>query len=82
MEKAMQLVMELPDWVKESVIDFQTGTLAINGKRCDVVAVILNDMLTDDEATELERMKRCVKVSCCHYCYASEIKHAVVYFKS
>lgn len=81
MEKAMQLVMKLPDQVKESVIDVQTGTLPINGKRCDVVAIILEKALTADEETEIKHFRKCVKVSCGHMQYAPEIKHSVVYFK-
>lgn len=81
MEKAMKCIMELPDWIKESVVDFEIGSLSHNGKRIDVYAVVLDHMLTDDEATEIERMRKCVKVSCGHYQYAPEIKKAVLYFK-
>lgn len=81
MEKGTSIMMKLPDWVKESMMDFQLGSLHHNGKRLDVVAVVLDHMLTDDEATELKRMRRCVKVSCGHWQYAPEIKRAVLYFK-
>ena len=81
MEKATRIMMELPDWVKESMMDFQLGSLRHKGKRLDVVAVVLDHMLTEDEATELKRMRRCVKVSCGHWQYAPEIKRAVLYFK-
>ena len=81
MDKATKLVMSLPDWMKECVVNFETGTLSHKGKQLDVVAVVLDHMLTDDEATEIQRMRRCVKVSCGHYSCAPEIKKAVLYFK-
>ena len=81
MEKATRLIMSLPDWIKECVLDFETGTLPHKGKRVDVVAVVLDHMLTDDEAREIERIRKCVKVSCGYYSYATEIKKAVLYFK-
>lgn len=74
------LIERLPDFIKGNVIDFDSVSIMVKGKRKRALRVLLDKVLTEEEKESVRCNKHILNIDgIARYRYAPEIKHTYFY---